>query len=171
MDTEGHSKNNPLRCIRKYTGILDLPANGKLCIVELEVGPDALNSQIQEPRLCHVLVLSWVNMSSWPWILMPHFSRLWSKPFLILCFCCRRPSVVALYPRRFFSMIFFFPPIRHFISSARERTQNLKGQLTQITKTKKLPHFPSVVFTHEDSFCVYYSRFWVTDISATTSLQ
>lgn len=62
----GHSKNNPLRCIRKYSGIPDLPANGKLCIVELEAGPDALNSQIQEPRLCHVLVSSWVNMSAWP---------------------------------------------------------------------------------------------------------
>lgn len=55
----GHRRNNPLRCIRKYFGIPDLPANRKLCIVELEVGPDALNSQILEPRLCHVLPLSW----------------------------------------------------------------------------------------------------------------
>ena len=78
----GHSKNNPLRCIRKYSGIPDLPANGKLCIAELEVGPDALNSQIQQPRLCHVLVSSRVNMKAWPWILMPHFSPLWSKLFL-----------------------------------------------------------------------------------------
>lgn len=55
----GHSKNNPLRCIRKYSGIPDLLVNRKLCIVQLVVGPDALNSQILEPRLCHVLPLSW----------------------------------------------------------------------------------------------------------------
>lgn len=84
---EGRGGSNLLGCVRHYSGITVFPANAEVCGDELKAGRDAMNSQIQKPRIHHVLVSSWVNTSASPWILMPHFSPVWSHPFSLLCFC------------------------------------------------------------------------------------